>query len=242
MERRAQSAHGPVLSRLLDDRFPFHIYGAQQDEGSIEGPSASVSGAISGDEWQRAAYGESTFVAPQPGDPDITYGSGYFSIFLQYDASIGQYRSISPWPDYQEGASSGELQVSLRLDASRALLARESQAAARRLAVRAAQRRLRTQWQTISPDLTRNDPSTEGADRRPGRSRSNQRRGLSRHFFAGRLAARQRRDLGGLGRRPGARDDRWRRALERRDAARRCRRTRRSARSSRRIPSRVRPT
>ena len=66
----------------IDDRFPFHIYGAQQDEGSIEGPSASVSGAISGDEWQRVAYGESTFVAPQPGDPDITYGSGYFSILL----------------------------------------------------------------------------------------------------------------------------------------------------------------
>jgi photosystem II stability/assembly factor-like uncharacterized protein len=93
----------------LDDRFPFHIYGAQQDEGSIEGPSASVNGPISGDEWQRVAYGESTFVAPQPGDPDITYGSGYFSIFLQYDATIGQDRSVSPWPDYQEGGYSAEL-------------------------------------------------------------------------------------------------------------------------------------
>ncbi len=146
----------------IDDRFPFHIYGAQQDEGSIEGPSASVSGAISGDEWQRVAYGESTFVAPQPGDPDITYGSGYFSIFLQYDATIGQYRSVSPWPDYQEGASSAELKY--RFGWTHPVLF--SPANPKQLLI-GSQYVLRSDdygrtWQTISPDLTRNDPRTEG--------------------------------------------------------------------------------
>jgi photosystem II stability/assembly factor-like uncharacterized protein len=145
----------------IDDRFPFHIYGAQQDEGSIEGPSASVSGTISGDEWQRVAYGESTFVAPQPGDPDITYGSGYFSIFLQYDAAIGQYRSVSPWPDYQEGASSAELKY--RFGWTHPVLF--SPANPKQLLV-GSQYVLRSDdyggtWQTISPDLTRNDPRTE---------------------------------------------------------------------------------
>jgi len=145
----------------LDDRFPFHIYGAQQDEGSIEGPSASVNGAISGDEWQRAAYGESTFVAPQPGDTDITYGSGYFSIFLQYDATIGQYRSVSPWPDYQEGGYSAELKY--RFGWTHPVLF--SPANPKELLV-ASQYVLKSDdygrtWQTISPDLTRNDPSTE---------------------------------------------------------------------------------
>jgi photosystem II stability/assembly factor-like uncharacterized protein len=146
----------------IDDRFPFHIYGAQQDEGSIEGPSASVNGSISGDEWQRVAYGESTFVAPQPGDPDITYGSGYFSIFLQYDATIGQYRSVSPWPDYQEGASSGELKY--RFGWTHPVLF--SPANPKQLLI-GSQYVLRSDdygrtWQTISPDLTRNDSRTEG--------------------------------------------------------------------------------
>ena len=146
----------------LDDRFPFHIYGAQQDEGSIEGASASVSGAISSDEWQRVAYGESTFVAPQPGDPDITYGSGYFSIFLQYDATIGQYRSVSPWPDYQEGAPSAELKY--RFGWTHPVLF--SPANPKQLLI-GSQFVLRSDdygrtWQTISPDLTRNDPRTEG--------------------------------------------------------------------------------
>ncbi len=93
----------------LDDQFPFHMYGAQQDEGSFEGPSASPEGMISLGAWHRVAYGESTVVAPQPGNPNITYGSGYFSIFLRYDMAIGQYESVSPWPNYQEGASAREL-------------------------------------------------------------------------------------------------------------------------------------
>ncbi|MGB2641209.1 MAG: hypothetical protein WAN32_19815, partial [Candidatus Acidiferrum sp.] len=56
----------------LDDQFPFHIYGAQQDEGAFEGPSASSDGSIPLSEWNRSAYGESTYSVPQPGDPNIT--------------------------------------------------------------------------------------------------------------------------------------------------------------------------
>ena len=33
---------GQFYQVSLDDQFPFHIYGAQQDEGSFEGPSASA--------------------------------------------------------------------------------------------------------------------------------------------------------------------------------------------------------
>jgi photosystem II stability/assembly factor-like uncharacterized protein len=145
----------------LDDQFPFHIYGAQQDEGSVEGPSASTSGAIATDDWQSVAYGESTFVAPQPGDPNFTYGSGYFSIFLRYDLATGQFSSVSPWPNYQEGASSGELRY--RFGWTHPILF--SPVNPKELLV-GAQYVLRSDdygrsWQTISPDLTRNDPRTE---------------------------------------------------------------------------------
>ncbi len=93
----------------LDDQFPFHIYGAQQDEGSFEGPSATRSRSIPLSSWRSVAYGESTFSVPEPGNPNVTFGSGYFSIFMKYNMATGQYEEISPWPDYQEGASSGEL-------------------------------------------------------------------------------------------------------------------------------------
>ncbi len=145
-----------------DRRFPFHIYGAQQDEGSIEGPSASAQGGISDDLWKNVAYGESTFVAPQPDDPNITYGSGYFSIFLRYDERTSEFHSVSPWPNYQEGASSGELRY--RFAWTHPILF--SPANPKEL-LAGAQYVMSTtdygqSWQRLSGDLTRNDKSTEG--------------------------------------------------------------------------------
>ncbi len=152
---------GQFYHVALDDRFPFHIYGAQQDEGSFEGPSATPSGMIPLGDWHRAAYGEATFVAPQPGDPQITYGSGYFSILLRYDARTGQYREVSPWPEYQEGAASRELKY--RFGWTHPILF--SPANPKELLI-ASQRVLASRdggeaWTAISPDLTRNDPATE---------------------------------------------------------------------------------
>ena len=145
----------------IDDQFPYHIYGAQQDEGSTEGPSANPGGSIPTDIWQRVAYGESTYSVPQPDNPKITYGSGYFSIFIRQDRSIGQQEGISPWPDYQEGAASNELKY--RFGWTHPILF--SPVNPKELLV-GAQCVLRSDdygrtWQQISPDLTRNVASTE---------------------------------------------------------------------------------
>ena len=152
---------GQFYHVAVDEQFPFHIYGAQQDEGSFEGPSATSHGMIPLGDWHEVAYGESTFIAPQPGDPNVTYGSGYYSIFLGYNLATGQYRDVSPWPKYQEGSSSGEQKYRFGwthpiffspddpkelLIASQVILKSDDYG--------------RT-WATISPDLTRNDPSTE---------------------------------------------------------------------------------
>jgi photosystem II stability/assembly factor-like uncharacterized protein len=145
----------------LDDQFPYHIYGAQQDEGSFEGPSSYAGGMIPLSAWHRAAYGESTYTVPQPGDPKITYGSGYYSIFLQYDERTHQYRSVSPWPHYQEGLSSGEIKY--RFGWTHPILF--SPANPKQLFT-SAQYVFKSDddgatWKQISPDLTRNEPSTE---------------------------------------------------------------------------------
>jgi photosystem II stability/assembly factor-like uncharacterized protein len=145
----------------LDDQFPFHIYGAQQDEGSTDGPSASPSGSIPLSEWQRVAYGESTFVVPEPGDPNIAFGSGYFSIFMKSDLSTGELQEVSPWPLYREGASSGELKY--RFAWTHPILF--SPVNTKELLV-GSQYVLKSDdygvsWQRISPDLSRNDSSTE---------------------------------------------------------------------------------
>ncbi|MGE5323036.1 MAG: WD40/YVTN/BNR-like repeat-containing protein, partial [Actinomycetota bacterium] len=145
----------------LDNQFPYHIYGAQQDEGAFEGPSASRGGTIPLSAWHSVAYGESTYSVPQPDDPKITYGSGYFSIFLRQDRRTDQYKSVSPWPFYQEGASSGELKN--RFGWTHPILF--SPANPKELLL-AAQYVFKSDdygqtWKKISPDLTRNEPGKE---------------------------------------------------------------------------------
>jgi photosystem II stability/assembly factor-like uncharacterized protein len=145
----------------LDDQFPFHIYGAQQDEGSFGGPSATSSGSVPLGDWDNTAYGESTPSVPLPGDPDVTYGSGYFSIFLADNQATEQYQSVSPWPHYQEGASSGELKY--RFAWTHPILFSPANPHALLIGSQYVMRSddQGQTWQTISPDLTRNDASTE---------------------------------------------------------------------------------
>jgi photosystem II stability/assembly factor-like uncharacterized protein len=145
----------------LDDQFPFHIYGAQQDEGAFEGPSASEQGVIPLGDWKTVAYGESTFTVPQPGDPDITYGSGYFSIFVKYNLRTGQFESVSPWPLYRSGASSAELKD--RFGWTHPILF--SPVNPKEL-LTSSQFVFKSDdygktWAQISPDLTGNQPATE---------------------------------------------------------------------------------
>ena len=153
---------GQFYHIALDDDFPYHIYGAQQDEGSTRGPSATSYGSIPTDLWLPVAYGESTFVAPQPGNSNVTYGSGYFSIFLRYDMRTGEYRSVSPWPNYLEGSTSKEQKY--RFAWTHPILfspsnPRELLAGAQYVLASTDQG---LHWRILSPDLTRNDPSTEG--------------------------------------------------------------------------------
>ncbi|MDQ2872892.1 MAG: glycosyl hydrolase [Candidatus Eremiobacteraeota bacterium] len=153
---------GQYYHIAIDKQFPFHIYGAAQDEGAFEGPSATATGSIGLGDWHAVAAGESTFVAPQPGDPNVTYGSGYYSAMLRQDNSVGQVHNVSPWPAYFSGAPSSELRY--RFGWTHPIFF--SPANPQELLV-AAQNVFSSldegkTWKILSPDLTRNDKSTEG--------------------------------------------------------------------------------
>ncbi|MGB9429718.1 MAG: glycosyl hydrolase [Gammaproteobacteria bacterium] len=150
----------------LDEQFPFHVYGAQQDEGSTEGPSATGGGGISLDAWNDVPGGESTWVVPQPGKPWITYGAGYYTLFWKGNSRTEVMQSVSPWPEYLEGASAAELKYRFAWIHHPILFAPGNP---KELLI-GSQYVMRSMddgitWTTISPDLTRNDKSKQG---RPG--------------------------------------------------------------------------
>ena len=58
-----------------DSRFPFTVYGAQQDSGAVAVPSRSGRLGISALDWRpQQAGGESDSIAVDPRDPDLVYG------------------------------------------------------------------------------------------------------------------------------------------------------------------------
>ena len=152
---------GQFYHVALDRQFPFNVYGAQQDEGSFEGPSATPDGAIPTGAWHSVALGESTFVAPDPHDPDATYGADYYTLMQRYDHVTGARRDVSPYAIYLDGVSSAEMKYRFAWthpiffspdDPNELFLASQY--------VMTSRDGGRT-WKVISPDLTRNDPATE---------------------------------------------------------------------------------
>ncbi|HEY6147428.1 MAG TPA: hypothetical protein VIZ69_07005, partial [Thermoanaerobaculia bacterium] len=58
-----------------DDRFPYWIYGAQQDSGAVATPSETDYRTITLRDWRPiAAGGENGYIAPDPTNPDVVYG------------------------------------------------------------------------------------------------------------------------------------------------------------------------
>jgi photosystem II stability/assembly factor-like uncharacterized protein len=79
---------------ITDQRFPYWVYGAQQESGSAGTASRSDYGAIGFREWRPVGVEEYGYIAPDPRDPNILYG-GRIS---RNNQSTGDVQDVSPEP------------------------------------------------------------------------------------------------------------------------------------------------
>jgi photosystem II stability/assembly factor-like uncharacterized protein len=156
---------GQFYHANLDDQLPFHIYGAQQDRGSVEAPSAVPAGIIP-PVWKDIQGGEMSWVVPTPGRSWITYGSGYYSIEWRENRRTGLITNVSPWPEYKFGLAGTKIKYRYGWNHHPVVFAPRD---ARELLLGANVLFETTDegihWKPISSDLTRNDKSKQG---RPG--------------------------------------------------------------------------
>jgi photosystem II stability/assembly factor-like uncharacterized protein len=80
----------------VDNEFPYHVYGAQQDSGSVFIISRGNDGSITFRDWHPAGAGESGYIAPDPADPNLIYGGGTYGELFRYDRRTGQAQIIAP--------------------------------------------------------------------------------------------------------------------------------------------------
>jgi photosystem II stability/assembly factor-like uncharacterized protein len=147
--------------------FPYHVCGAQQDDGTACVPSDRAlnlrdPGAATGDWLYSAGGGEAGYVAADPKNPTIFYGGDQAGIITRYDRRSGESRSINVYPLFFSGMPASALKerwqwtfpiVFSPIDPS--------------ILYTSSQHLWKTtnkgqHWESISPDLTRNDANTLG--------------------------------------------------------------------------------
>ena len=77
---------------ITDNRFPYWVYGAQQESGSVGTSSRGDSGEITFRDWRPIGVEEYGYVAPDPLNPNFIYGGKA----TRYDQTTGQTQDIGP--------------------------------------------------------------------------------------------------------------------------------------------------
>ncbi len=82
---------------ITDDRWPYYIYGAQQDNSTVAIKSFDDEGVIGRQDWYPVGGGESGYIAPYPPDPEIVFADGE-AFISRYNHRDEQLTDISVWP------------------------------------------------------------------------------------------------------------------------------------------------
>ncbi len=147
---------------VTDDRFPYRVYGAQQDNSTVSIASRTSGPGIGRTDWYPVAGCESGFVAPKPGEPDVTYAGCYGGYLGRRDHRTGQERAIGVWPDNPMGW--GAEGMKYRFQWTYPILASRHDPGVLYAAGNVLFRTTSEgqSWEAVSPDLTRNDASKMG--------------------------------------------------------------------------------
>ena len=150
-----------------DNRTPYRIYGTQQDNTSVSVPSRNRKGAITWEECRVVGSGESGHIAVHPDNPNVVFAGAIGSSpggggnLLRYDYAADQTRIVTVWPELYTGLGAKEMKYRFQWTYPISFSPHNPDTlyvAGNRLF---ASRDQGQSWQILSPDLTRDDPSTQ---------------------------------------------------------------------------------
>ncbi|MFZ1679299.1 MAG: glycosyl hydrolase [Saprospiraceae bacterium] len=145
----------------LDNDFPYHAYGGQQDWGPIRIATRSYGSTIDKNDWYYPAGGEAGYIVPDPTDPTISYGGEYDGIMSRHDKKNEQYQSISVYPLINDGWGANFLKNRFAWTYPISFSPWDDKEMYCTSQFIHRTRNGGMSWETISPDLTRNDPSKQ---------------------------------------------------------------------------------
>lgn len=157
----------------VDDKFPYRLYATQQDNSAISVPSRSRRGYISWADCYQVGFAESGHIAVDPKDNDVVFSGAVGSSgggggpILRYDHKTEQVRVVTIWPEYFFGEDMSAQKHRFQWTFPIAFSPHDPS-----VLYACGERVFRSRddgesWESISPDLTRNDPDKQQASGGP---------------------------------------------------------------------------
>src|SRR5712692_4669299 len=85
---------GQFYHVTTDNAFPYRLYAAQQDSGSVAVLSRSDFGMITYRDWFSTGAFESGYIAPDPSNPNLIYSVGWYGSVFRLDRTTGQIATV----------------------------------------------------------------------------------------------------------------------------------------------------
>ncbi|MCI4670485.1 MAG: glycosyl hydrolase [Bacteroidia bacterium] len=147
---------------ITDNLVPYHVYGGQQDNSAIAIASRTNDGGIDWKDWHSVAGGESAFIAFDPDNPETVYGGTYQGNISKWTKSSREQKSIKEYPEL--GLSIAPKDAKYRYNWNAPIISSPHD---RKTIYHAGNVVFKTtdggmSWNTVSPDLTKNEKEKHG--------------------------------------------------------------------------------
>jgi photosystem II stability/assembly factor-like uncharacterized protein len=150
-----------------DRRFPYRLYGGQQDNTSVRILSRDLDGGIGPEDFRPSAGCESAFVAFDPDDPRYQYGGCYLGQIDELDEATGLRRNVQVRPGLPASVPARDMEYRFNWNAPIVVSPHDGSVLYHGAQVLLRSRDRGDSWEAISPDLTRDDPEKQGAGGAP---------------------------------------------------------------------------
>ena len=145
-----------------DHRFPYWVYGGQQDNSSVAIASRGAGGGIGWKDWDDVGGCESAYAAFNPDDPRYVYAGCYMGQISEWDRTTGNARDVMAYPVLPAALASRDMKYRFNWNAP-ILVSRHDPGViyhASNILLRSRNRG--RSWTEVSPDLTRDDLTKQG--------------------------------------------------------------------------------
>jgi photosystem II stability/assembly factor-like uncharacterized protein len=145
----------------VDTRFPYRVYGAQQDNSTTSVPTFSQDMERGMIDFYSVGGGESGHIAVDPRNPNIVYAGSHSGSITRMDTSTRLSESVRAYPELETGERALDMKYRVQWNAPIRISPHNPD-----IVYHTSQHVHRTKdaghsWEVIGPDLTRNDKSKQ---------------------------------------------------------------------------------